>query len=261
MIMLFGLVTDQGDLDDFLESMTGTFDRIATYDDYNYTHIDSTGFTEGIRLDSISAILGRCSDMASSQQSIKDARTVSLHSDLADIADALDNITPRATYDGYYKTIHSLFIRKIIEGKLTPTDYDDLNTIAHDAEDSSMANVTAFALFPLCSGDAFPDYASLESEPIPISINSPSKTPQSELPLMPSIVGNSENLYLHLDKNTSGYLSIYDSSGRLAYNQILSYESGMIKINFNIIPGIYYWSISDKDGKKIMQSGFIPVLK
>jgi len=252
-------LTDQEDLDDLLDGMAVEFDRIATYDNYNYLNIDSTTFTEGLRLDSITAILGRCNNIAVSQQTIKDARTTSLNSDLSDISDDLGDITPRAEYDDYYKTINSLFIKKIVEGNLSLGDYEDLNLIAHDDEDSSFANITALSLFDLCSDHPFPDYTNIGEEIEPYTKNIETGSPLEAIDKIVSFIENGNDLSVVLDIKLSGYLNLYDISGRLVYVKKFTDEQGTYKLAFDLIPGIYYWKISDLSQQAIYQTGVISI--
>jgi hypothetical protein len=166
-------------------------------------------------------------------------------------------MTPRAEFDAYYNTIYSLLLKKISEGNLSNEDIDDLNEIAHDEADSSLANLAAREMFNLCSEYEFPNLVNLSEfeEDFPYTSHLKMQLPEQFDEIKTSIVP--ENVLLNLGKMGKGILNVFDMSGRLIYSEEKSGEKEIFIFKMNIPFGIYFWRYFDKVTGKEVQSGLI----
>jgi hypothetical protein len=253
-------LTDQGDLDDLLIQMQCLYDSIKVIDNYNYTHIDSTTFTLSTKADSLQSKLDQIWSLTDEQQTIQEFRMNDLISDFEDIGDNLDLITPRSSYDQYYVDIYKLFIKEISFGGLEPSDYDDLNAIAQDYTDSSMANVTAFAAFELCSDNPYPDYThECEDEPR-IEESQVNNVILNFDELIVRQIGSSEVSFVS-NSPLTGILSLFDLAGRCVYVNYLNEDMPELNVKVNLIPGVYYYRLISIDYKLLYKSGLIPLVR
>lgn len=252
-------LTDQSDLDGILTSMQSLYDSIQLYNDYNYTHIDSTTFAEGLYLDSLHSKLEQIWNATVDQQIIKSARMTVLTSDLASISSDLALITPRGTFDEYYIAIYSLLIEKITNGSLDPGDYDVLNDIAHDLEDNSLANVAAFEYFNLCSEHAYPDYSIVCEEEPRIERKG------TDIDKAVSVIAVSSELLKAITFNCSegfnGSIEIFDLMGRCVFQNKLGVGQSTISLNSTLLPGMYYFRVMDDFQTEVIYSGLIPIVE
>jgi len=180
--------------------------------------------------------------------------------DLDAINNDLDLITPRGVYDEYYITIYKLLIKEITYGYLEPGDYDVLNEIAQDYSDNSMANVTAFESFNLCSPDPYPNYSlKCEEEPRGEESNQ-NLTNLTMADITVSRISVNE-VSFSSESPLSGKLTIYDLAGRLVYLNNIRIGSYSVNLKLETGPGIYYYRITSDDYQSIYNSGLIPIIK
>lgn len=253
-------LTAQDDLDDLDSLIFELYSEIEPYDGYNYSHIDSTtSFTEGLHLDSIQVKLSRIHLAQTASSVIRSSRMTTLISDLQDIANHLDTIATRNTYDADYKTIYSLFIQKIVSNDLTGSDYDDLNAIALNTIDSSFANITATALFKLCSNEkGYPEYSFICEEEEPYASPESSLNQNMSIPEV-SVIKIADGILINSMPAFSGNLAIFDISGKMIISKPIS-EGELLQLPYNLVPGIYYYYISDNT-HTLLNSGLLPIYK
>jgi hypothetical protein len=255
-------VSDNQEIDAILNDQKSTIGNIITYDAYNYAHVDSVTFTEATRLDSITAILSRCQDKIESIRSITDDNRSRLLSDLTDISDELNAVEPRAVYDEYYKEIDSLYLKKLIEGTLNSSDYELINKIAHDDEDSSFANVIAFELFNPCSDDEFPFNNAIHSSDSPVMSGlSIQNNGSQELKDQIEVFNNGGELLIKINDISGSTFNLYDLNGRRIFKQLLNVDPSLIKFSENIPAGLYFWIVTNSEKGYIYKSGIIPIIK
>jgi len=184
---------------------------------------------------------------------------IDLTSELADIDNELDLITPRSTYDGYYISIYKLLIKEITEGNLDPSDYDDLNEIAQDYTDSSYPNVTAYSTFNLCSSDPYPDYSfKCEEEPRAEEIQSNIINSNTIEINVNQINPNLETL---MSSDPNRVLTLYDLTGRCVYTNYVAALSTPFDLTFDLVPGVYYYRITSDNFDILFSSGLFPIIK
>ncbi len=239
-------LTDESDLDALLSNLSNTYSRYSSYDAYNYANIDSVTFTLGIGLDSMLAILEDCHDIIDDQKTIRSSRLTTLFADLDVILDSLSAISPRASFDGYYKQIYTLYIKAIQDGGLQNSDYVDLQEIADDDTDSSFANITAYALFQLCGGYLMPEFSQEKSQVRSSHISNAHQTYRSTVGL---------NDIVSDPTNSEFQLKIYDVSGRLIFSGNVSTFNNSREALSIFGAGVYPWTIYDQ-ANKTLKSGF-----
>jgi len=213
-----------------------------------------------LKFDSLQSKLNQIWLLTDDQQTIKKSRMNNLIIDLDAINNDLDLITPRGVYDEYYITIYKLLIKEITYGYLEPGDYDVLNEIAQDYSDNSMANVTAFESFNLCSPDPYPNY-SLKCEEEPrVEESNQNLTNLTMADITVSRISVNE-VSFSSESPLSGKLTIYDLAGRLVYLNNIRIGSYSVNLKLETGPGIYYYRITSDDYQSIYNSGLIPIIK
>jgi hypothetical protein len=155
------------------------------------------------------------------------------------------------------KRLH-MFIKKLLNSSLESTEYDDLNAIAQDFADSSFANITARTLFNLCSDASYPDYT-FECESLPsVAPKTNAKgitSPEDQI----TIERSDSELFISSAKLFTGYLKLYDLSGRVIKSEKLKDVSSHTLTGDNLVPGIYYWSLTSIPNSTILSSGLWPI--
>lgn len=241
----------QENLDSLLSLQHYEYDRILTYDAYNYAQVDTVTFSFGIGQDSLMATLERISDLTEHKTDMREERMDALIVALAEIEDSLEAFTPLAVYDSYYKKIYMLRIKQISDGFLDSLDYDILYEIAQDNTDSSYANTTAYAMFNLCAEAQDLEDKKNQANFEQLSANNIEIIPAETTPPILNenfVIDQSEIVYL------------YDISGRLVMSFIRTSFEGELSQFSTLAPGVYYQVIVDSLGKGI-SSGLIPIFR